>query len=382
MPIFLGIDVGTSSVKAVLLSASGCIEQAHAAPLTPRRASNGRASQDPEEWLTAIDNCVTVLTARRPKPDAVGVCFSCSTLVPLTGKTAGEVGPAILWCDTSCSDSARAIGNAPGLDGQHVISPSEPAARFHHWRRENPDVALVEGASWILKQLTGCWCLPSSIFAGRWGILASDILRPLVFEAMPLLEQSFRQAFMPLAEFRSRVGQWKRSGRSGPLSGVPVYTSGNDGMTALYGSGFLFERSTLFLHWGTSRYCVLVEETPQAPGLQRLPNLDILFSVAAFINDEPSDKCTTHDVQKDFNARRVNTERTCLIGGGFEAAQGKSNNDWPPDGTADQLGVVVNCGRYAGAAGAAALARVAVNQLEGDDPQLLAGLRSNWSRAE
>jgi len=52
-PVWLGIDLGTQSVRVVAVTANGRVAGAGSAPLTSRR-TDGRHEQDPEEWWSAL----------------------------------------------------------------------------------------------------------------------------------------------------------------------------------------------------------------------------------------------------------------------------------------------------------------------------------------
>ena len=54
--VFLGIDCATQSSRSVLIDSDGAIYSRHSIDLAPvQRGSDGRLTQDPQSWLTAID---------------------------------------------------------------------------------------------------------------------------------------------------------------------------------------------------------------------------------------------------------------------------------------------------------------------------------------
>ena len=53
----IGIDVGTTSVKAVMLDPSGRRLAEFAAPYPTRRPMPGQVEQDPEDWLRLVRAC-------------------------------------------------------------------------------------------------------------------------------------------------------------------------------------------------------------------------------------------------------------------------------------------------------------------------------------
>jgi sugar (pentulose or hexulose) kinase len=54
--VFLGIDCATQSSRSVLIDSNGAIYSRHSIDLAPvQRGSDGRLTQDPQSWLTAMD---------------------------------------------------------------------------------------------------------------------------------------------------------------------------------------------------------------------------------------------------------------------------------------------------------------------------------------
>ncbi|MEO6918920.1 MAG: xylulokinase [Collimonas sp.] len=115
-PISLGIDLGTSELKAVLLDEYGTVLAHASVRLTILRPQAGWSEQNPENWWQA---CLTALhQLRQSHPDAYArVCC-----IGLSGQMHGAVlldhadrvlRPAILW------DDSRAIAQAQWLQNAH-----------------------------------------------------------------------------------------------------------------------------------------------------------------------------------------------------------------------------------------------------------------------
>ena len=68
-PTTLGIDLGTSGVKAVLVDASDCVVALASAPLAVARPQPAWSEQDPEDWWSATNAAVREL--RECAPDAL-----------------------------------------------------------------------------------------------------------------------------------------------------------------------------------------------------------------------------------------------------------------------------------------------------------------------
>jgi xylulokinase len=97
---FLGIDVGTSGVKAVVLGADGNVVDQASAPLDVSRPQPLWSEQDPDDWWRAADAAVRALAARGATADVAGIGLSGqmhgATLLDAEHR---PVRPAILWND-------------------------------------------------------------------------------------------------------------------------------------------------------------------------------------------------------------------------------------------------------------------------------------------
>jgi xylulokinase len=112
MTALVGIDVGTSGVKALALSETGEIlaRAERGYPLSTPRP--GRAEQDPKDWALAADGALDDLGV---EPTSIGWSGQMHGLVVLDG--AGDViRPAILWNDQRTAAECAEIEERIGLE--------------------------------------------------------------------------------------------------------------------------------------------------------------------------------------------------------------------------------------------------------------------------
>jgi len=106
---FLGIDVGTTGAKAVLVDAQGRVlaSATHDYPLLVPRP--GWTEQDPHAWWEATVRSIRdVLGAQDVEVHGVGLTGQMHGLVALDGK--GEIlRPAILWNDQRTAEELSLI---------------------------------------------------------------------------------------------------------------------------------------------------------------------------------------------------------------------------------------------------------------------------------
>lgn len=115
--MYLGIDLGTSSLKACLADRTGkLIDTARAeyASFYPRQ---GWSEQNPEDWYRAAVACIRELGAKYDlsKVRAVGFCGQMHGLVLLDGR--GRVlRPAILWNDNRATEECEYLNQTVGKE--------------------------------------------------------------------------------------------------------------------------------------------------------------------------------------------------------------------------------------------------------------------------
>lgn len=114
--MFLGLDLGTSAVKALLVDENGQPVGSQSAPLAISRPYQGWSEQNPEDWWQAATLAVRKLGQTNPRE------LAAVTAIGLSGQMHGltaldsamrPLRPAILWNDT------RSAPQATRLDQSH-----------------------------------------------------------------------------------------------------------------------------------------------------------------------------------------------------------------------------------------------------------------------
>jgi len=118
--LFLGLDVGTSGVKAILVSRSGDVVATATTPLTLSTPKPGWAEQDPDAWWDATLASTRDVLAQRPGADVAGVGISGQMHSSVFLDRAGKViRPALLWCDgrttAECAEITERAGGESKL---------------------------------------------------------------------------------------------------------------------------------------------------------------------------------------------------------------------------------------------------------------------------
>ena len=152
--MFLGLDLGTSAVKALLVDSDGQAIASHAAPLSVSRPHQGWSEQDAESWWQAADLAVRQIKQAHPREltavAAIGLSGQMHGLTALDSAVQ-PLRPAILWNDT------RAAPQAARLDASHsefraiggnAVMPGFTAPKAV-WMAEN-EADLLAATSMIL----------------------------------------------------------------------------------------------------------------------------------------------------------------------------------------------------------------------------------------
>jgi xylulokinase len=126
MPNLLGIDVGTSGCKAILIDGDGrVLRQASAEyPLsTPRPLWS---EQNPEDWWSGVQSCLQEIGEI---PDAIGVTGQMHGAVFLDERDE-VIRPAILWNDQRTEAECRQIDEVVGPARVRAITCNPPLTGF------------------------------------------------------------------------------------------------------------------------------------------------------------------------------------------------------------------------------------------------------------
>jgi len=119
MSLYIGIDSGTQSTKAVVLDLEQkkVIAEARAPHQLIGGLPVGHMEQHPQDWAAALDTVILQVAAKvdRARVRGIGVSGQQHGFVPLDEK-GGVIRPAKLWCDTStvaeCALLTRKVGGA------------------------------------------------------------------------------------------------------------------------------------------------------------------------------------------------------------------------------------------------------------------------------
>ena len=103
--VYIGLDLGTSGLKAMALAASGLVVARASAGYPTHRPAAGAYEQDPGDWLLAVQQVVAMLGEAVPvgRWRSIGLSGMLPTLVTL-GADGRALGAAITWQDSRADE--------------------------------------------------------------------------------------------------------------------------------------------------------------------------------------------------------------------------------------------------------------------------------------
>jgi sugar (pentulose or hexulose) kinase len=261
----LGIDVGTTFCKAVLVTLDGR-ERATGRTATPWRRNGGRAEAYPVALKAAA--LTAVAEARRRAPElhviAVGVTSMAETGV-LVDARGGAVGPAIAWHDSRGAQQADELRAFLG-DQQFAaiaglaISPLCSLVKYRWLIASDPQcrrgLRWFSVAEWLVREF-GTEEFAELSLASRTGFL--DVRRNTWSEAI-LDWAGVPDGFLPpLQPAGAHAGHVVRDVPG--ATGATLTIAGHDHLCAVVGAGAL-EDGDVINSWGTAEALIASRATP------------------------------------------------------------------------------------------------------------------------
>jgi xylulokinase len=150
---WLGLDLGTSSVKALLVSDTGVVAGRAHVRYPSAYGPRGEAEQDPQDYLEAARRAIWECGAADTAVAGVGLAGQTPTLVLVDGAGVA-LRPALTWQDHRAETEARLLadelGPAETLVGTSLPWTAAYAPAKLLWLARN-EPATVARARWVLQ---------------------------------------------------------------------------------------------------------------------------------------------------------------------------------------------------------------------------------------
>lgn len=273
MRLLLGVDVGTTGVRAGIFDERGRRAAEASAACPPRTAASGRAEADAEGWWTAVcEVCRRIGQGGSLGQIAgIGVTGQAPTAVLVDGD-ARPLRPAILWLDVRAAAEARAIdaalgpGRAEALGGNRMhayyLGPKLAWLRTHEPAALDRTAYVMQSHAFVVLRLTGrAACDPSTamlcspLYDARVGTWSEQACRAVGIESRVL---------PPLMASHEVLGSVTRAAAAatGLREGTPVVAGGGDFAASALGAGVV-EEGQACLMLGTAGNLLLPTNEPR-----------------------------------------------------------------------------------------------------------------------
>jgi xylulokinase len=274
--LFIGVDVGTTAVKAGLFDARGRLLAHFARGYPTVRLAGGLVEQDPREWTLGVTAAMDALLVgdAAERVGAVGLCGQVNTDVFVDGE-GRALAPAIMWQDNRAADEAAAIGAGISLDEQMEwfgaplpIGASHVLARMAWMARHEPEIyaatrRVLTPKDYCLRALAGAEVSdPMSSFF----VVGRDLayVEPLIARV-----PGARERLAALRPFTDVVGDMAL-GATGRRA--PVVAGTMDAWSGLFGAGVREAGQGVYISGTSEILAVASLDRGGAPGVVTFPS--------------------------------------------------------------------------------------------------------------
>jgi xylulokinase len=275
-PALIGIDVGTSSVKAVMVDQTGVLLDRFSGAHAMQRPEPGAAEQDPYGWLDLVDAALARLAAHSDANSvaAIGITSQVNTHVFCDGAR-NPLANAITWQDTRSGNDAAKLDAAISLEAKVdalgapiPIDASHALSRMAWMARKDPDIWANTGyvlspKDFVIAHLTGETVADP---LASIGLVGTDLrYSDTVLELLPGSAKLLPGLRDPL-DIAGRVKEHR------PFAGVPVAVGTMDAWAAMFGLGVAQDYQAMYLS-GTSEVLGLISPSRMdTPGVITFPD--------------------------------------------------------------------------------------------------------------
>ena len=326
--MFLGIDIGTSAVKAVVINEDGAVAAEASAPLQASRPGPLQSEQDPDDWWAATEHAVQSLPAgHRRAVRAIGLAGQMHGAT-LLDESDRPLRPAILWNDgrseQECADLEAVELRSRQITGNMAFA-GFTAPKLLWVRKHEPEIfaatkLVLLPKDYVRLQMTGEKATDVSDASGtlwldvagrRW---SAEMLAAtgLSVAQMPKLYEGVEVTGLLRSDVASDWG----------MDEVPVAAGGGDNAAAAVGAGVVADGDA-FISLGTSGVSFVATDRLRAdadhglhafchalPG--RWHQMSVMLSAAASLDWATELLCM--DLLELFDsARRANAQATPIF---------------------------------------------------------------------
>jgi ribulokinase len=184
-PLFLGVDVGTQSLRAALFTSRGRAMAIASSPLQTSFPQPTWAEQHPDDWwhalCQAVPACLAQAGASADQVAALAIDATSCTVLAVDANGV-PLRPALMWMDTRAHAQAQRVtaSGAPVLRfAGRTVSPEFGIPKALWLREHEPQIyeraaVICECLDWLNFRLTGRWVACRNNASCKWSYIASE----------------------------------------------------------------------------------------------------------------------------------------------------------------------------------------------------------------
>lgn len=257
MSFVLGIDLGTSSIKAILVDKSGIIHKSKSKNITLINTKVNHSEQDPEEWFLKTKELIKEITSelKNDSKKIEGISFSGQMHgLILLDKNFNILRNAILWNDTRTTKQCEDIYTKMGEEKLLNITKNHALEGFTLpkilWVKDNEKEILAQTRFFLLPKDYLRFRITGEVFtdlSDAAGTLLLDVERRKWSDYICDLFDINKQICPPLVYSHEQCGTVMSSlaKETGLPSDVKVIAGAADNACGAVGSGILEEGKSL-----------------------------------------------------------------------------------------------------------------------------------------
>ena len=258
---FLGIDIGTTSLKAAVFNGEGKRLAVRSVDYTlDTDAETGFIEFNADEYVAMSRRVIDELEAECGKIDAISVDTQGETLI-LTDKAGKPLCPAVVWLDNRAVAEAEAIKAKFGnklvyeVTGQPEISAGWPASKLLWFKNNKPEIfekveKIFMLEDWILYNLSG-----------------EFVTEPTIQSSTIYMDVTTKDWWQEMLDFigvhRDQLPRVLPSARvAGEYKGIKVVTGALDQIAGTVGCGVTSEQLISEMTGTIMAICVMTDKLP------------------------------------------------------------------------------------------------------------------------
>jgi gluconokinase len=242
----IAVDIGTTSAKALAVSAKGEVVASHHQFYTTHYSPKGFAEQDAEKIYQAVLHIISETHQQISQHTILGISLSAAMHSIMAVDSKGNpITPMIIWADTRSAGQAEKIKSA-GLGSKLLqitgtpVHPMSPLCKLIWWKDNQPETIqkahkLVSIKEFIVHRLTGEYLIDHST-ASATGLFDIEKLE-WSEEARELHGVDYAKFSTPVSVYHTVDLETKIALSLGFKEKIKLILGASDGCSAQLGSG-------------------------------------------------------------------------------------------------------------------------------------------------